>query len=290
MIDTHQHLLYRNDFEYPWTAEFPPLLENFRLEEYRLATRGTPIQQTIFMEVDVAPGTNVREAGFFCSLAEDPSTGIVGVIASAKAEQDDFAGVLDAMSHPRLVGIRRILHTQPDPLSQTSLFRQNVRLLGARNLNFDICALQRQLGIAADLIRSCPDTTFVLDHCGVPDIANNDAPHGEGWQLWKSAIHEIAHLPNVNCKISGISVYAAAHQLNEDGLRPYIAEVIAAFGPQRCVWGGDWPVVNLASDLATWCALSRSIISSEAGGDADAIFSDNARRIYRLKSPAPTAG
>ncbi len=268
-------------FRYGWASEFPALQGRFGLEEYRQVAPAD-ICGTIFMEADVDAGQSAGEARFFCELAGDPSNNLLGVIASARPESDGFEAHLDSISHPKLVGIRRILHTQPDELSQSSLFRENLRALARRGLPFDLCVLQRQHGIALDLVRACPETTFILDHCGVPDIAGNEAPQGVGFRAWKDGIRRLAAEPNTRCKISGITAYAEEHQRTPDGLRPYTDTVIEAFGPARCVWGGDWPVVNLGSGLTRWCELSRDLLSGLPEAEQETIFARNATEIYKL--------
>lgn len=280
MIDTHLHLIYPERFTYSWAAGVPQLQGNFRIDEYRAACAGTGIDGAIFMEVDVDAHQSADEARFFCELAADPKNNVMGVIASGRPEADGFEKHLDEIAHPKLLGIRRVLHTQPDGLSQSALFRENLCALGRRGLPFDLCVLQRQLGIALDLIQACPDTRFVLDHCGVPDIATNGAPDGEGFRDWKENITRIAKEPNAYCKISGLSVYASDDQRTTEGLRPYIETVIDAFTPARCVWGGDWPVVNLGSGLARWTELTREILSPLAAQDQAAILSSSARCLY----------
>ena len=280
MIDTHQHLLYPELFAYPWVGNVPALAGPFRLEEYGKSSQGCGIKGCLFMEVDAAQPA--AEARFFCGLAEDSGNGILGVIASARPEHDGFEASLDAIAHPKLAGIRRVLHTQPDGLSQSGLFRENLRALGRRGLPFDLCVLQRQLPVAHELIRACPEVSFVLDHCGVPDIAANAAPDGEGFRAWREGVRAIASAPNVCCKISGLTAYASDAQRTADGLRPYVETVLESFGPARCVWGGDWPVVNLGSGLARWCDLSRELLSGLSADEQDAVFARNATQVYHL--------
>lgn len=282
MIDTHQHLMYPERFDYSWAKDFAPLNKAFTLTDYRDACDGTPIAGSLFMEVDVDDGQAGAEAGFFCELADDPDNGILGVIAAGRPEREGLAKQLEAMMHTKLKGIRRVLHTQPDELSESPLFRKQVGQLGRLDLSFDLCVKQSQLDKAIALVRACPETTFILDHCGVPDIAGNDAPHGAGWLEWKQSIRRLAELPNSNGKISGITAYASESQRNKDGLQPYIDVMLEAFGVERLVWGGDWPVVILGSGLRCWCELSRALLGSLSEDEQRAIFADNAKRIYRL--------
>lgn len=282
MIDTHQHLLYPEHFGYAWTKELPALDKAFHLADYREAAKDTPISGTLFMEVDVDEGQAGKEAAFFCKLAEDESSGILGVIASARPEVQGFDAQVEALLHPKLKGVRRVLHTQPDELSESALFREQLGCLANYGLTFDLCVRQDQLDKAIALARACPNVTFILDHCGVPGIAGNDATTGEGWQHWQKSIRKLAELPNVNGKLSGITVYASEAQRTEQGLKPYIEVMLEAFGGKRLVWGGDWPVVLLGSGLKRWCELSQSLLQKLSQEEQSAIFSANAHHIYKL--------
>jgi len=280
MIDTHIHLLEPDRFTYEWTKGFPALTGRFDLSDYQKASADTGIQAGVFMEVDCEESAD--EARYFCSLAEQPGCLIQAVVAAARPESPDFERNLEAMAHPRLTGIRRVLHTQPDELSQSSLFRENVSRLGALGLSFDLCVLQRQLPLALDLVRACPQTTFILDHCGVPEISANDAPAGEGFLAWEKSIIAIAAEPNVSGKISGITAYAPEPLRNAPGLRPYIETMLEAFGPSRLVWGGDWPVVNLGDGLLAWSNISHELLSGLTADERTQILTANAKRIYRI--------
>jgi predicted TIM-barrel fold metal-dependent hydrolase len=232
------------------------------------------------MEVDCEESDD--EARYFCALAEQPGSFIQAVVAAARPESPDFERSLEAIAHPRLTGIRRVLHTQPDELSQTSRFRENVNRLGGFGITFDLCVLQRQLPIALELVRACPQTTFILDHCGVPDIAQNDAPAGEGFLAWQKAIRALAAEPNVNGKISGISAYAPASLRNAPSLKPYTDTMLDAFGATRLVWGGDWPVVNLGDGLLAWSTITRELLSGLTDAERFQILTTNAKKIYRI--------
>jgi len=281
MIDTHIHLLEPDRFTYEWTKGFPALTGRFDLSDYQKASADTGIQAGVFMEVDCEESAD--EARYFCSLAEQPGCLIQAVVAAARPESPDFERNLEAMAHPRLTGIRRVLHTQPDELSQSSLFRENVSRLGALGLSFDLCVLQRQLPLALDLVRACPQTTFILDHCGVPEISANDAPAGAGFLAWQKSIRALAAEPNVNGKISGITAYAPEPLRNAEGLRPYIDTMLEAFGPSRLVWGGDWPVVNLGNGLLAWSNISHELLSRLTADERTLILSTNAKKIYRIQ-------
>lgn len=280
MIDTHVHLLEPERFTYTWTKELPALCGRFDLSDYLNVSSDCGIRAGVFMEVDCEE--SAEEARYFCSIADQPGSFIQSVVAAARPELPGFERGLDAIAHSRLVGIRRVLHTKPDELSRSTLFRQNVGLLGARGLSFDLCVLQRQLPAALDLVRACPLTTFILDHCGVPEIAQNDAPSGAGFLAWQKDIRTLAAEPNVIGKISGITAYAPPALRNAQGLKPYTDTMLDAFGPSRLAWGGDWPVVNLGDGLQAWAGITQELLSGLAGNERDGILTNTAKKIYRI--------
>jgi len=282
MIDTHQHLILPDLFDYAWTKDYPQLHGRFGLEEYRAAAANTGIQGTLFMEADVDEAQSGKEARFICRMAKDPENGILGVVAAGRPEKEGFDEYLDSIAHQKLRGIRRVLHTQPTQLSTTSLFRENVARLAQRQLTFDLCVNQHQLGLALELVRACPATSFILDHCGVPDIATNAAPDGKGFLAWEKAIYQMAAELNVSAKLSGIPTYADECQRTPAGLQPYVHVLLDAFSPARIVWGGDWPVVNLGAGLFRWSEITRELLIGLSATERKDVLESNARRIYSL--------
>ncbi len=275
-IDTHLHLIHPERFAYEWTAGSPALAEReFSLGDYHQAAEGLCIRESIFMEVDVAEIDLVSEAAWFCQLAEDPANRLCGVVAACRPEHPDFERQLETLSHQKLLGFRRVLHTQPDDLSIGELFRENIRRIGKAGLSFDLCMLPRQLHHGAALIDACPETRFILDHCGVPDIASGDL------SFWNQQIREISRRPNVFCKISGIIAYAAG-DITADTLRPVVEHAIDCFGWDRVLWGSDWPVCNLTRDLATWGRLLDEILAGCADHELARLYQHNARAVYRI--------
>lgn len=281
-IDTHQHLLYPELFGYSWTDDFEALQGKFSLGAYREAAEGCAIEGSLFMEVDVDPGHQSAEAKFFSALSENPANGIVGVIAKALPESPDFAHEIESLRSPALKGIRRVLHTQPNELSESSLFRRNIASLAHASLTFDLCLTQQQLAVGKELVRACTEVRFILDHCGVPSIAMHSSSESESWQQWQSGIRALAEQPNIACKFSGITAYATPAQRNAESLRPYLNEILEAFGSERIVWGSDWPVCNLAEGLKRWSEISDQLLAELSAEEQNAICVENARRIYHL--------
>ena len=274
LLDTHQHLITPELMPYSWTSDVAPLKNRaFQWEDYRRAIENTGICGSIFMET--SPDDWRAEAPLVFELAAREPL-IQGVVANCRPEDDGFEAYLDEISHPKLVGLRRICHVEPDELSEQTRFRENVRRLGRLDLTFDLCFLSRQLLLATDLARACPDVSFVLDHCGVPDIAAGE------FDGWRANIAQIARLPNVNCKISGVMAYCKSGQATTQTVRPYIEHCLERFGWNRVVWGSDWPVCNQTTTLSQWVNTSREIVASASETEQRQLFGDNARRIYRL--------
>lgn len=279
ITDTHQHFIYSDKWPYSWADGIPALAgQRFGLEEYEAATAGTGISKTIFMETSPDDPNFHQETRFVRELSEQPGSTIAGIIANCRPEEKDgFEAYLDSISHPKLVGLRRILHVVPDELSTTDHFVDHVRMLGARGLTFDLCFLARQLPLAIGLIRKCEGVQFILDHCGVPDVA------GRSLDPWRAHIRELAALPNVACKISGVLAYAAPGDATSSAVRPFVEHCLEHFGWDRVVWGGDWPVCNMTSSIADWVAISRELVAGASTDDQAKLFHRNAERIYHIK-------
>lgn len=284
-IDTHQHLTFKDRFSYPWMSGFGALDKGqFQLKDYWEAATGCEIESTIFVECDAHESQFRDEVQLVSELAENPENKISGVIASGRPEHDAFREYLDSILHPKLVGIRRILHTQPDELSTTACFKNNIQALANYYLPFDLCVLERQLPIGLELVKACEDTVFVIDHCGIPDIANHTGSNTEARKDWIRNIQALAEQPNTCCKISGIALYGTEAQRNAESLRLYIEVIINAFGWDRVVWGGDWPVCTLGLPLSRWCSILDEILRAEDPDNLSKLYFQNAKRIYRLIS------
>ena len=277
IIDTHQHLIYPDRFAYGWTAGLDALSGAFTLDDYAALAAAAGITDAIFMETAPDDAYYQDEARFALELAGRADTIVRAVIAGCRPEADaGFEAWLDETDTPLVVGYRRPLHVVPDELSTTDGFRANVRRIGKRGKVFDLCVTQAQLPIGRALAEACPDTQFVLDHCGVPAIAGGD------FAGWAAAIDALASLPNVVCKISGVVAYCGPDQDPEAAVRPYVEHCLERFGPDRVVWGGDWPVVNLRMQLPEWVAITTRLVAGLSEAEREKLFAGNAARVYRL--------
>lgn len=276
VIDTHQHLILPDRLPYSWPDTIDALANRpFDYGDYLEASRDTGIDRTIFMEADSDDWK--AETEIVLGMVADPETKMSAVIANCRPEIDDgFDEWLERVADTDVVGLRRILHQTTDDVSESDVFRRNLKKLAGRGLTFDINFLARQLPIAADLLRAVDDVPFILDHCGVPDIAAGEI---DGW---RKGIETLAGFPHVACKISGITAYCAPGTVSVDTLRPYIEHCIERFGWDRVVWGSDWPVCNIHSSLREWMMITREVVGKEDPSNQEKLFRLNAERIYGL--------
>ena len=225
IVDTHLHVIDRARLSYPWLAGVPALDADFLYDTYAREAARCGITDVLHMEVDVAPGDIDAETLFVARLASQPGSLIRGAIAACRPEDPGFPARLeDQLADPTIRGFRRVLHTQPDGLSESRVFRANIARLAGTGRPFDICMAARQLPLAVALADAAPEVQFVLDHCGVPDIA------GGGLHPWRETVTDLARRPNVAVKISGVMAYGDAATWTLEDLRPYVEHVISAFG------------------------------------------------------------
>jgi len=279
IIDTHVHLWDPRRFRIPWLDGVPQINQTYALKEYAEHTQGVTIEAMVYLEVDVAPSYRLLEAQWVNALAnEEPR--LRAIVPSAPLEDGDCArSYLEALKSlgPRVKGVRRLLQAEPDDaFALRPDFVRGVRALADYDFSFDICIFHRQLPAVIELVRRCPEVRFILDHLGKPDIkASLRDP-------WQAHIRALAALPNVVCKISGMVTEADHARWTVDDLRPYFETVYDAFGPDRVMFGGDWPVVLLASSYKRWVETVDALTQGLSEDDRRKLWAENAKRVYRL--------
>jgi len=277
IIDTHLHVIDPWVLDYPWLADVPALNQAWPYAAYELEACRAGISRTLHMEVDVAPVRIEDETNYVETLAGRPGSLIAGAIVSCRPEDPGFAAYLDRQRHnPLIKGFRRVLHVMPNELSEQPLFRENIARLSGSGLTFDLCVLPQQLTHAMALADLAPDVTFILDHCGVPDIK------GDARQPWHDNITELAKRPNVIAKISGVVAYADPETWIADTLRPWVEHTVSSFGWDRVVWGSDWPVCTLGGGLLAWVAATHALLEGASMDEKQKLLSGNAKRIWKL--------
>lgn len=278
IVDSHVHLYDVGRFSYPWLAGVPAIAKSHLPADFDRARGAVAVERIVFAEVDVAEGQNIAEARFIAELAARDAR-IQGIIASARLERGEaVAEELDALAEIGPVrAIRRLIQTQRDPeFCLRPDFIAGVRMLARYSWPFDICVLHHQLPQVTELVRRCPEVSFVLDHIGKPGIKAGLV------EPWQSRIAELARLSNVVCKISGVATEADHAHWTREQLRPYIEHCINQFGFDRAMFGSDWPVLDLAGTYIDWVGIVDWIVAAAAEHEKRKLFRDTAIRVYRL--------
>jgi predicted TIM-barrel fold metal-dependent hydrolase len=277
IIDTHLHLIYRDRLHYAWLKDVPALDRDAPYERYAIEALRCGVTDALHMEVDAAEADIEAETRDVESLAAQTPSLLRGCISACRPESADFPAFLErASADPFVKGFRRVLHVVPDDVSETPVFRDNLRRLAGSGRPFDLCVRPDQIDKAIALADLAPAVQFVLDHCGAPAIKER-AEHP-----WRERIAEIARRPNVAVKISGVVAYADEATWTVDDIRPYVEHTIQCFGWDRVVWGSDWPVCTLTASLSIWMASTHAITFGCSASQRERLFSANARRIWRL--------
>lgn len=247
------------------------------MNDYLEAIHGIEVIKSVHVEADIDEAFIPDETRYILELSERDDNPLSGVVANGRPEHDNFREyVRQFAGHPNLKGIRRLLQSEPDELSTTTTFTENIRSLAEFGLSFDICVRDHQLPVAIRLVKECPNVSFILDHCGNPDIKNRD------YDAWRERIAEIADLPNVVIKVSGIVVNTDVENWTVEDLRPAIEHVIASFGWDRVMFGSDWPVCTLAASYRQWFDALNFLVKGASEENKRKLFKENAERVYRL--------
>lgn len=291
VIDTHQHLWDLSKFRLPWHKNESKLAKNHLMSDYLTATAdlgevdGKPAQivKTVYMEVDVEPSQQKAEAEYVLDLCGRADNPMVAAVISGRPNSDGFRQYLDAFKNSVCIkGVRQVLHGPGTPAGYCldKQFIQGVRLLGERNLSFDLCMRPGELRDAARLIDECPQTRFILDHCGNGDVQARDRSQ------WEKDMAAVAQRKNVVGKVSGIVVTAKPEKWNAEDLAPIIKHTLEVFGPDRVMFGGDWPVCTKSATFRQWFQALATIVAGRSAEEKRNLFHDNAMRFYRLESDA----
>jgi predicted TIM-barrel fold metal-dependent hydrolase len=278
IVDTHVHLWDLNRFQLPWLEKNSPLARSHVMKDYQTAINGLNVVKGVYMEVDVDPKQLVAEAEYVLDICRQANTPLVAAVIGGRPAREDFPKYLQRFRGNRfLKGVRQVLHSASAKAGfcLSAAFVRGVQQLGDAGLSFDLCMRHGEIGDAVKLVEACKNTRFILDHCGNgPLYAKDRTP-------WQRDLERLARMSNVVCKVSGI-VVQARERWSADDLAPVINHTLTAFGPDRVMFAGDWPVCTLRSSYRRWVEILRSIVRNRSDEDNRKLFHDNAVRFYRL--------
>ncbi len=279
IIDAHVHLYDPNAVRFDWMVDVPQLNKPHLPADFDAARGSVEVEAMVFAEVDAADGAHLDEAKWVHDLMQRESR-VKAMVASAPLEkgaavEGDLAA-LAALGHVR--GIRRLIqgHVDEPGWCLRDGFVEAVQLLPRHGFSFDICIKHPQMADAIELVRRCPQVQFVLDHIGKPGIAAGL------FEPWASQMKALAAFDNVSCKLSGVVTEADHGAWTHAQVISYVAHTLSCFGFDRVMFGGDWPVLELAGRYAQWVAVVDAAVAGETAENILKLYRDNAVCIYRL--------
>lgn len=282
IIDAHQHLWDASAVSMPW-MDGPwadPLRARFDHAALAREVAANGIAATVVVQADAS----VAETRQLLAIAAE--SGIVaGVVGWADLTAPDVADHLALLQAApgggKLTGIRHLVQDEPDPgwLVRPEVVR-GLRAVARAGLVYDLLVRPPQLAAAAEVVRLLPELVFVLDHLGKPDIARR------GWEPWASALTRLAAAPNVSAKLSGLVTEADWSGWKPGHFTRYVRHAIEAFGPERLMFGSDWPVCTLAAPYTAVVDLMKPMLGGLGRDERASVFAGTAERVYGLPVPS----
>lgn len=284
IIDTHVHVWDLQQFNLRWlTNAGPRLKHDFTPADYLKAIEGTNVTKAVYVEVDVAPGQEDAEAAYAVELCRTKASPILAAIVGGNPAAAEFATYI--RKHKANAQVKGVRESYRRGGCDDPAFLAGVRLLGELGMTFDLLMGPDLLPEAARLVDACPQTRFVLDHCGNPDVkwfASTAGADAARRRAWEAAVAQLAQRPNVVCKISGVAESADDGQVTPAVVAPPINHCLDQFGPDRVMFASNWPVCLKTITLRDWLAVLREVVQRCGESFVRKLFHDNATRFYNL--------
>jgi L-fuconolactonase len=280
IVDAHVHIYDPAAIAFPWMASVPELNRPHLPADFDRLALGVDVDMMVFVEVDAAPGQHLREAEWVSAQARTEPR-IRGMVASMPLELG--AAVAGDLAHyaalPLARGVRRLIerHAHEPGWCLREQFVEGISLLPRYGFTFDLCLYHSQLREVTELCRRCPEVSFIVDHMAKPGIRAGVA------EPWREELSILAKCPNVMCKISGVVTEADHAAWTEAQVAPYIAHAINCFGYDRVMFGGDWPVSELATRYSRWVDFVDAVVVGAQPSEKRRLYRDNAISFYRLE-------
>jgi L-fuconolactonase len=280
MVDTHVHFWDPGKLEYPWLGSVKSLKRSYTPKDFRAAFASAPVEKMVFVECNVRADQTEQEVSWVESLALDERR-LCGIVAFADltvADERQRTGQLERLvARPLIRGIRHNTQGQPKGFCLQPSFIAGVQTVHRLGAHFELCVTHDQLDDVLELLRLCPGGRFIVDHGAKPSIKTHLM------QPWKAQMQEIARFENVSCKISGLFTEADLTRQPVDVVRPYAEHIAACFGPERILYGSDWPVCMLAAEGIRWVEFVQSLTAAWPERERKLFYRDNALNLYRIE-------
>lgn len=274
IVDSHQHFWQVGRFDYPWmTPEVEVLCRDYLPPALAPVLDRNGVAKTILVQAS----NSLAETRWLLKLSEQHSF-IAGVVGWVDLTADGFADQLDEFAaHPRFKGVRHLVESEPqDDWLVQPIVLKNLRTLAGRGGTYDLLVHTRHLKYALTVADSCPDLRLVVDHLAKPPIARGEI------EDWARGLRELASYPNVWCKLSGLVTEADWKSWQVEDMKPYVDLALELFGPERMMFGSDWPVCLLAGTYDRVLEAAQSVLATLSEEDRRKIFAANAIDFYRI--------
>jgi L-fuconolactonase len=274
VVDSHIHFWDTDRFDYPWLQGFSELNRPFVPGD--LDVGEVQIEALIFVQANPVWDVVDQETAWVQHLREGDRR-IQALVAGVPLDRGAAAvnASLERLSHESgVAGVRQLIQDEPEGVSLQAPFVEAVRLTGQFGLTVDLCVRSHQISEVTKLAERCPEVTFVLDHLGKPDIAAGE------WTGWLQDIKAMARLDNVRCKLSGLTTEADEGTRGTNDIRRYLRAAVDAFGPERCMFGSDWPNASLHISYSGWVSLVLDSLSDLGARARDRVMRGTALEVY----------
>jgi len=276
ITDSHVHLWDINQLDYPWLAMEPEINSSFLIENYQTDTKDHGIDKMVFIQAECSPDQFIKELEFAERQASlDPRIQAIVAYAPLEKGQKVFDLLEQYQAHPMVKGVRRMFDDNPY-LCQDNLYCESVRALARYDLSIDLSIVPASIPYTLKLIKSCPDTLFILDHLAKPAI--KDKKFAE----YQKNLADLAVFPNVVAKISGLLPLADRKNWTVQEISPYLEYALEKFGCDRLMFGSDWPVVLLGGSFVQWKDLVMNLSGNASSQEIIKLFYQTANKIYRI--------
>lgn len=276
-VDAHHHVWDLSVREQSWMAgpELDPIRRSFSIGDLVPHAQAAGVDSTVLVQTVGV----LAETHEFLEVAAGTElvAGVVGwVDLTDPAVADTLAALRERPDGGWLKGIRHQVHDEPDPewLNRPDV-RRGLAAVAEAGLAYDLLTRTPHLPAAVATARALPELRFVVDHISKPEIGGPLEP-------WATGVRHLAALPNVTCKLSGMVTEASWTDWTPDDLRPYAGIVIDAFGPDRVMFGSDWPVCLLAATYDQVVTTTETLTANLTPAERTHIFSTTARQTYHL--------
>lgn len=297
VIDAHHHVWRQADL--PWLmgpmqprifGPYDPIRRDYSMREYLDDIAGEGVVASVYVQANWAPERFEDEVAWVQRTADEAGWPH-GIVGYADMTVEDARPQFDRLAkYPLMRGVRQQLHWHENPqyrfaarpdLAADDNVRRNVARLADYGWSFDLQVFAGQMAGAADLAAACPAVTFILQHCG---MLEDTSPAGRA--AWHAGMALLAQQPNVVSKVSGLGTFL--HRVDADHIAMIVAETVALFGANRCLFGSNFPIEKLWSRYGELLAAHRAAIAAFPPSEREAIFHDTAARIYRIEPTGRT--